>query len=109
MSISDIPQHPSESYTGHDVIGSDGESIGKVTDVIYDDGSNDPAWLVVKSGLLRSEHYAPVEGSYTTDDGSIVVPFDKQWVKAAPTATGAHVMDSTLQHELTGHYGTPTS
>ncbi len=105
MSINDIPRHPSESYTGHEVIGADGETVGKVTDVVYDDTSNRPTWLIVKPGLLRAEHYVPVEGSYTTEDGDVVLPFDKQWVKSAPTASGDHVMDSGLERELLAHYG----
>ncbi|MEP1124067.1 MAG: PRC-barrel domain-containing protein [Ilumatobacter sp.] len=105
MSINEIPRNPSESYTGHEVIGSDGETVGKVTDVVYDDTTNQPTWLVVKPGFLRAEHYAPVEGSYTTEDGNIVLPFDKQWLKAAPVASGDHVMDSGLQRDLVHHYG----
>ena len=105
MSNDDISHRKSETYNGHDVIGPNGETIGKITDVIYEDGASSPAWLVVKPGLLQAEHYAPVEGSYTTDDGRVVLPFDKKWVKEAPKATGNHVVDSHLEHELVDHYG----
>ena len=107
MSTDNTSDHTSETYTGHDVIGPHGETIGKVTDVIYENGAGAPAWLVVNPGILQAEHYAPVEGSYTTDEGHIVLPFDKKWVKDAPKATGDHVVDGQLQQELVDHYGSP--
>jgi len=97
----------SETYTGHQVVDPDGHTLGEVSDVIYDDSTNEPAWMVVNPGLVRAEHYAPIEGSYTTDDGRVVVPFDKNWLKKAPKASGSHVLDDATVKELEDHYETP--
>ncbi len=105
MSTDNTSERRSETYTGHGVIGPDDETIGKVTDVIYEHGATAPAWLVVNPGILQAEHYVPVEGSYVTDDGRIVLPFDKKWVKDAPKATGDHVVDGRLEKALVEHYG----
>ena len=96
----------SEKFTGHQVVDPEGNTLGEVSDVIYDDVTNEPAWIVVNPGLIRAEHYAPVEGSYTTDDGRVVVPFDKDWLKKAPKATGSHVLDGSTVAELERHYET---
>ncbi|NNE11531.1 MAG: hypothetical protein HKN41_04715 [Ilumatobacter sp.] len=101
---------PRPSYTGHHVLDEHGHDIGRVTDVIYtdpdttDDGSMTPHWLVVDPGVLRAAHYVPIEGSYTTADGQIVVPWDKRWVQSAPKATGDHVLSHDKVVELEQHY-----
>jgi sporulation protein YlmC with PRC-barrel domain len=98
----------SEKFTGHQVVDPDGHVLGEVSDVVYDDSTNEPAWMVVNPGLIQAEHYAPIVGSYTTDDGRIVVPFDKSQLKKAPKATGSHVLDAATVDELERHYETST-
>ncbi len=92
------------SYVGHEVIDDDLNTVGVITDVLYDDGENEPKWLVVKPGLLQSERFVPIEGSYESAAGNVVVPFDKQWVKAAPKASGDHVLTADIEHEAAAHY-----
>ena len=98
------------TYTGNHVLDESGDDIGRIVDVIYtdpdetDDGSMIPHWLVVDPGLLRSAHYVPIEGSYVTDSGSVVVPWDKRWVKSAPKASGDHLLSHDQVVELERHY-----
>lgn len=98
------------TYTGHDVIDEHGEGIGRVVDVIYtdptttDDGSMVPHWLVVDPGPLRAAHYVPINGSYVTASGQVVVPWDKRWVKSAPKASGDHLLTQNQIIELEQHY-----
>jgi uncharacterized protein YrrD len=105
---SDPDQFGSEqpTYTGHDVLDEQSNHVGKVTDVIYDEDSGlaAPSWLVVDPGLLRQAHYVPVEGSYRTDEGAIVVPWDKEWIKSSTKAIGDHVLTTDLRDELATHY-----
>ena len=93
-----------EHLTGHQVVDSNHRVLGEVSDVLYDDASNEARWMVIKPGMLRAGHYAPVEGSYVTNDGRVVVPFDKHWLHTAPKATGLHVLDSGTLRQLTEHY-----
>ena len=98
------------TYTGHHVLDEHGDDIGRVVDVIYtdpdhtDDGSMIPHWLVVDPGPLRAAHYVPIEGSYVTEAGAVVVPWEKRWVKSAPKANGDHVLTNTTLTELEQHY-----
>lgn len=107
-------------YTGHDVVDEQGQRIGRVVDVIYDDDQpasapvesqgdlgqfgRQPSWLVVDPGILRSTHYLPVAGSYRTGDGTIVTPWDRDWVKAAAKAHNDHIMTREQREELLAHY-----
>lgn len=91
------------SYIDHEVVNQDQETVGTVTDVLYDDEDREPKWLVVKPGALQSERYVPIERSYASDDGSIVVPFDKKRIKAAPKA-GDHVLTADVEQKIAEHY-----
>ncbi len=101
------------TYTGHHVLDERGDDIGRVIDVVYtdpdssDDGSMIPHWLVVDPGLLRSAHYVPIEGSYITEEGSVVIPWDRRWVKSAPKASGDHLLTHDQVTELEQHYAMP--
>jgi hypothetical protein len=88
-------------YLDLEVISDGLETIGTVTDVLYNE--DEPKWLVVKPGVLRSERYVPVQGSYETQDGHICVPFDKRWIKSAPKARD-HVMSDEVEHRAAAHY-----
>lgn len=101
---------PRPTYTGNHVLDEHGDDIGRVVDVIYtdpatsDDGSMVPNWLVVDPGPLRAAHYVPIRGSYVTDGGQVVVPWDKRWVKSAPKASGDHLLSHGQIVELEQHY-----
>jgi hypothetical protein len=91
------------SLTGHAVLDDHHQKVGTVSDVLYDE-RGEPRWAVVNPGPLRSEHYVPVEGSYMTNDGAVVIPYGKEQVKTAAKATRDHVLDSTIERELIDHY-----
>ncbi|MGZ8765301.1 MAG: PRC-barrel domain-containing protein [Acidimicrobiia bacterium] len=92
------------AYVGLDVQDENGETIGSVSDVVYDESTQQPQWLVVNPGTLRADHFVPAEGSYTTDDGNLVVAYTKQMVKDAPKASGDHVITHDVDHELREYY-----
>jgi hypothetical protein len=115
MNIDPSSAYEGAVYTGHDVIDEQGNQIGRVTDVLYDDdggpvdasapeGVRRPSWLVVDPGLLRAAHYVPVAGSYRTAEGTIVTPWDKDWVKAALKASHDHILTRDEREELLAHY-----
>lgn len=91
------------SYLEHQVITEDHQTIGTITDVLYKEGDAEPTWLVVKPGMLQPERIVPIQRSYETADGNIVVPFDKRWIKDGPKA-GDHVLTPEVEDEATKHY-----
>jgi len=91
------------SLTGHVVVDDHHQKIGTVSDVIYDD-RGDARWAVVDPGPLRSEKFVPVDGSYVTEGGEVVIPYGKEQVKHAPKAGRDHVLDSRTASELEQHY-----
>jgi hypothetical protein len=91
------------SLTGHTVLDDHHQKVGTVSDVLYDD-RGEPRWAVVNPGPMRAEHYVPVEGSYMTNDGAVVIPYGKEQVKTAAKASRDHVLDATIERDLIEHY-----
>jgi sporulation protein YlmC with PRC-barrel domain len=87
-----------------------GNRVGMVTDVIYDDETQAPRFLVVKPGRFRPERYVPTARTYRSDRGQVVVECDRRVVQTAPKARGAHqeALDHHLRHEIEAHYGVDT-
>jgi len=95
----------SEEFRDRLVVDEQGQDIGKVIDVIYDAATNRPIWLVVHTGMLHGDHYMPVVGTYRSEEGNIVSPYEKQTVQHAPKATKDHVLTHETEHELYNDYG----
>lgn len=95
----------SASFEGHTVVDPEGETVGKVARVIYDDDApfDMPSWMIVDRGLLRPANYVPASGAYATPDDRVIVPFNKRWIKAAPKVDRAGLTAPVLS-ELHVHY-----
>lgn len=99
------PHHVEPTLTDHEVVDDHHVKVGKVTDVIYDESPGArPRWATVKMHTLGREHLAPLEGSYLSEDGRLVLAYDKDKVKHAPTAPNDHVLSRELEQELVRHY-----
>lgn len=97
--------HLSASFEGHVVVDPEGETVGKVAKVIYENDAADdmPSWMVVDRGLLRPANYVPASGAYATPDDRVIVPFKKRWIKAAPKVDRAGLTEP-VRSELHVHY-----
>lgn len=91
-------------YTGRTVIDEHGLVLGVVTEVVYDAYTQRPEYLIVNPGALRRSHYLPVHGAVETADGTIVVPWDKDWFKLAPSAHGHTTLREHDRRQLDAHY-----
>jgi ribosomal 30S subunit maturation factor RimM len=90
---------------GQNVVSENGDTIGRVNDVLIDETGPDGAWAVVTMGLLRSEHFVPLAEAYVGIDGNVVVPYEKHTVKKAPRAD-EHVLTGPVREKLAAYYGT---
>jgi uncharacterized protein YrrD len=90
---------------GHPVLDVHGHAVGTIADVVYDQDSELPRWGVVNPGVLHSNHYVPLQPpTYVSDEGAVVVPFEKKVIMHAPKAPRDHIITPDLQRELELHY-----
>jgi uncharacterized protein (TIGR02271 family) len=92
-----------------DVIGStaydrDGDKIGKVGQVYYDDDTDQPKWLTVNTGLFgTNENFVPVQGAEFAGD-RVTVTYDKATVKDAPNIAEDGHLSPQEEEALYRHY-----
>ena len=91
-------------YKGHSVIDEHGIKVGKITDVLYDDKTLTPRWMIVDLGVFAAQHYVPLNDAYQSEDGRLVIPFDKKTVKNAPRAGKDHILTRAVEEQLLQHY-----
>jgi len=92
-------------FSGHLVIDRHGEEVGTITDVVYDEISEQPTWGVVSRGGLHARRYIPLTAPvYLDKGGAVVVPYDKSAVLHAPKVPRNHVVTPLLRRELEHHY-----
>ena len=88
----------------HPVVDDQQQRVGKVTDVIYDELNAEPRWATVKLGLLSGERIIPLDGTYVSTEGVLVVPFGRAAVKNAPRAPRDHVLSSSEKRQIDDHF-----
>lgn len=95
---------------GHDVIDSDGKSIGNLETFFADRNTGRPEWLGVFTGTFRQHHYlVPVEGA-EVHGSAIRVPWTKDQVKSAPDYRDPETsIPEEMEREAYTHYGLTTS
>jgi hypothetical protein len=102
-STSDADRRADDAYRGHRVVDDHHRPIGKVTDVIYDE-TGIAKWAVVSPGVFRAEHFLPLDNTYLSLEGNLVVPFDKRTVSRSPKAERDHVLSPITERALEQYY-----
>lgn len=88
-----------------EVIGSDGDTIGKVGQVYVDNQAGALSWVTVKTGWFgMSESFVPLDRA-TCQGNIITVPYDKEQVKKAPKREPGAELSIPDEQELYSYYG----
>ncbi len=91
-------------YFNRTVVSGDGSKIGTVGNVFVDEGTDNPEWLTVKTGLFGSkESFVPIAGSSISGD-DVMVPFSKDQVKDAPNFDTDQALTESDETQLYTHY-----
>ena len=94
---------------GAPVHSTDGEKLGRIESIYYDNETNRPAWAATRTGLFGG-HVSLVPLDHGDWDGStLTVPFDKAALKNAPHHDPDTAISSTDEEELYRHYGLSTA
>ena len=99
MRSSDITLERFRDLEGTDVYDPNGEKIGAVDEVFYDNTTGVPEWISVGTGFVRlNKAVVPIEGISFAGD-RIVVPFEKDRVKGSPDV-GTDEITTEQEREL---------
>ena len=100
---SDTERRADDAYRGHRVVDDHHRPIGKITDVILDEAGT-PKWAVVSPGVFRAEHFLPLDRTYLSLEGNLVVPFDRRTVSRSPKAERDHSLSPITERALEQYY-----
>ncbi len=90
---------------GGTVVGSDGDSLGKIGQVYLDNQSGDVSWVTVKTGLFGThESFVPTDDASVSGD-TVTVPYDKAKIKDAPHFEAGSELSPTDEEQLYSYYG----
>lgn len=97
-----------QTALGKNVIGPDGEKIGKVEEIYLDNDSQQPEWISVTTGFFGS-HRSLVPLSDAIDEGGdLRIPYGQEQVKAAPHYDPDRELSEEEEADLYRHYGMST-
>jgi uncharacterized protein (TIGR02271 family) len=93
---------------GAPVHSADGERLGKINSIYFDNETNRPTWAAVKTGIFGGHvSLLPLDrGNW--DGNALTVPFDKAALNDAPHHDPDTAISSTDQEDLYRHYGLST-
>lgn len=97
-----------DAWIGHDVYDIDGDKIGEISGIFYDDVTQRPEWLTVKTGLFGTKTtFVPLQGSkrYGEADDDLQVSYDKDLIKGAPKVDVDEHLTPEQEAELWQYYG----
>jgi uncharacterized protein (TIGR02271 family) len=94
-----------ERLRGATVVDVDGDKIGSVAEIYFDEDSGQPEWMTVKIGLLGSRvSFVPLADARVVG-GALRVPYDKPMIKAAPSTEADGELSPEEEQLLYAHYG----
>ena len=102
-----VPE-PLDSYfdwSGHEVVDSSSEPVGKLDRIFLDRETDRPVWALISAGLLGGgPMLAPLEGARVEGE-RVLLAFDKQAVWDSPSPSDGTKPRADLETELRSWYG----
>lgn len=90
---------------GTTVIGGDGEKLGNVDGVYYDNATDRPDWIAVRSGLFGTRvTLVPMSRADHAGD-ELRVPYDKVQLRNAPHHDPGNELSPAEEADLCRYYG----
>ena len=98
-----------EGWVGTDAVDVDGDKIGGIEQIYYDEQTGRPEWLAVRTGFFgMNRTFVPISGAtvWRDDDAHehLRVPYTKQFVKNAPNVDPYGSMTTDEEQVLFDYY-----
>jgi len=94
-------------WQGRTMVGSDGEKIGKISEIYEDPQTGKPEWATVSSGLFGTKsNFVPLAGA-SPDGEDLRAQVTKDQVKDAPGVESDGELSEPEERRLFEHYNVP--
>jgi uncharacterized protein (TIGR02271 family) len=93
-----------DAWIGRDAFDRTGEKVGKIQSIYYDDQTERPEWVAVRTGLFGHKvTFVPIAGSSEHGD-DLQVAYDKDTIKDAPNCDADGHLSEEEERRLYSHY-----
>lgn len=97
-----------QNLIGHRLLDRDGNSVGKIGQVFFDDQTDQPKWVTVRTGLLGSnENFVPLRGARMVDD-ALRATYTSEQIRTAPSFAIDEHLSVHQEDMIYQHYGLGT-
>lgn len=96
-----------ESWIGSIVLDADGVRVGTIESIYFDEQTDCPQWMVVRTGLFGVKHSFVPLADATLVVGAVRTPHDKRQIERAPKVDDADDVPDEQVVELYRYYGLP--
>jgi hypothetical protein len=94
-------------FRGRTLIDRDGEKIGKIDELYYDEQGGQPEWALVNTALFgMKKTFVPI-GSASPAGEQLKVAVSEEQVKDAPRIDADQELSESEERQLFDHYGVP--
>jgi uncharacterized protein (TIGR02271 family) len=90
---------------GSTVLDSEGGKVGTVEEIYLDRETDQPEWALVSTGWFAGKSSFVPLAEARLEGSELVVPYDQQTVKGAPTMDADAELSQSEEAELYNHYG----
>lgn len=97
----------SESWIGSTLTDTADHKVGTIEEIYFDEQTDRPLWMVVKTGLFGTRHSFVPLADATEVRGAVVTPYDKREVEHAPRIDPADDLSDEQVRALYRYYGLP--
>ena len=92
-------------WHGRTVVATDGDKLGKIEQIYFDQETNRPEWALIDTGMFAGQSsFMPLQGA-TSDGEQVTAPYTKDQVKDAPKIKPTQTLSQREEAELYRHYG----
>jgi uncharacterized protein (TIGR02271 family) len=100
-----ITQDDLRTLIGATAYDNDGDKIGKVGSIYYDDNTNEPKWITINTGFFgTNETFVPLHGASASGD-RVTLAYNKAKVKDAPNIAEDGHLSPEEEQRLHLYYG----
>ncbi len=94
-------------FRGRTVLDNQGEKIGKIDELYFDEEGGQPEWALVNTGLFGTKKtFVPIRGAKPTGE-DVQVSITNEQVKDAPRIDAGQELSEEEERQLFEHYGVP--
>lgn len=94
-------------WQGRTVVDSQGDKIGRIEDVYFDEQTGQPEWALVNSGMFGTKHnFVPIaQQQQQAGQDTVKVPWTKSQVTGAPSISDDQELTIQEEQQLYDYYG----